>query len=118
MGMTITTTQFGSGGVVAAFAEETALDASNGDALRQQLTDVSDGHQQVVIDFSNVTFVDSSALGAFVALLRRLNQKGGELKVAGLRPTVKTVFELTRLDKVFASYATVEEAVNAFGVPS
>jgi anti-sigma B factor antagonist len=98
------------GGVVVGFDEEIALDAATSDALREELTDVGNSYQRVVVDFGNVTFLDSSALGAYVGLLRRLNQKGGALRLAALRPGVRMILEVTRLDRVFTTTATVDEA--------
>ena len=111
--MQIITRKLGDNGVIAAFVGETALDASTTDALRAALYELGDTYARVIIDFGNVGFLDSSALGAFVALLRRLTQKGGSLRIAALRPSVKMIFEVTRLDRVFASAATVDEAVAA-----
>ncbi|WP_417725853.1 STAS domain-containing protein [Roseovarius sp.] len=67
------------------------------DAMRAATSDVP-GH--MVLDLSNVTFVDSSGLGAIVAAMK---QMGGErrLDLAGLTPDVAKVFRLTRMDSVF-----------------
>lgn len=111
--MQITTRELGGGGVLAAFEGETALDASKTEALRAALSELGEQYDRVIIDFGNVGFLDSSALGAFVALLRRLTQKGGSLRIAALRPSVKMIFEVTRLDRVFASAETVDEALAA-----
>ncbi len=112
--MKITTRELGPQAVVVGFDAPTALDASNGDALRQSLNEISDACSRVIVDLSDVTFVDSSALGAFVGLLRRLRQKDGELKLAALRPPVLMILELTRLDNVFSIYLTVDDAEAAF----
>ena len=115
--MQIVTRELGGGGVLVAFAEETALDATTTDALRAALGEVGEGYEHVVVDFGNVGFLDSSALGAFVALLRRLTQKGGSLRIAALRPSVKMIFEVTRLDRVFSNAETVDEALAAVAAP-
>jgi len=112
--MQIVTRELGRGGLLVAFEGETALDASTTDALRAALAELGDQFDRIVVDFGNVSFLDSSALGAFVALLRRLTQRGGSLRIAALRPSVKMIFEVTRLDRVFASAATVDEALAAF----
>jgi len=104
------------GVVVVEFAAETALDASTGEALREALTAVGNDYASVIVDFGAVSFLDSSALGAFVALLRRLKQKDGVLRLAALRPGVRMIFEVTRLDRVFATAASVDEALVSLGV--
>ncbi len=111
--MQIMTRELAGGGLLVAFEGETALDASTTDALRAALSELGERYERIVVDFGNVGFLDSSALGAFVALLRRLTQKGGSLRLAALRPGVKMIFEVTRLDRVFVSAETVEEALAA-----
>mgnify|MGYP001472205755 CR=1 FL=1 len=109
--MQISKDELDAGRVLAGFDGETALDASTTDSLREALAELGEHYDRVIIDFSNVRFLDSSALGAFVALLRKLNQKGGSLRLAALRPGVKMIFEVTRLDRVFSSADTVDEAI-------
>jgi anti-sigma B factor antagonist len=111
--MQMVTRELDGGGLLIAFAGETALDASTTDALRAALSELGDQYDRIVVDFGNVSFLDSSALGAFVSLLRRVTQKGGSLRIAALRPGVKMIFEVTRLDRVFVSAETVEEALAA-----
>ena len=53
-----------------------------------------------VLDLSGVTFVDSSGIGAIVALLKHLG-RNRRLELCGLNPMVRKVFKLTCLDKVF-----------------
>ena len=57
------------------------------------------------VDFSAVSFIDSSGLGALVAAQRRARATGGELWVSNLRTNLRTVFELTGLDKVLLAPA-------------
>lgn len=54
----------------------------------------------VLLDLSRVTFLDSSGLGAVVAVMKLLGP-GRRLELAGLTPTVEKVFRLTRMDGVF-----------------
>ncbi|NHC24540.1 STAS domain-containing protein [Nocardioides sp. IC4_145] len=70
-----------------------------------------DGHVRVVVDLTEVPFIDSSALGALVAAHRRARGLGGSLAVAGIQPPVARILELTGLDRVLASYATARDAV-------
>lgn len=56
--------------------------------------------RRVVLDLSRVAFVDSSGLGAVVAVLKAL-APDRKLELAGLTPTVQKVFRLTRMEQVF-----------------
>jgi anti-sigma B factor antagonist len=65
----------------------------------------------VVLDFAKVEFIPSLGLGALVGLLRRLKQDGHRLLLVEICPTVRSTFTITRLDKLFEIYPTVEAAL-------
>jgi anti-sigma B factor antagonist len=68
----------------------------------------------IVVDLSQVTFLDSMALATLVQGAKQCQQKNGNLHLAELRPSVNLIIQLNRLDKVFAIYADVPTAVSAF----
>ncbi|WP_028031767.1 STAS domain-containing protein [Gemmobacter nectariphilus] len=59
---------------------------------------------RIVLDLSKVDFLDSSGLGAVVAVMK-LAGPGRRLELAALTPTVEKVFRLTRMDQVFTIHA-------------
>jgi anti-sigma B factor antagonist len=67
---------------------------------------------RVMLDMTQVEFLDSSGLGAVVAVMKLLGP-GKALELAGLTPTVQKVFRLTRMDSVFAIHATVPDALRS-----
>ncbi|GAX90651.1 STAS domain-containing protein [Effusibacillus lacus] len=70
--------------------------------LRERLLEhVERGLRRFVIDMSDVDYIDSSGLGVLVALQKRALQNKGGVVIKGLAGTVKELFELTRLTKVF-----------------
>lgn len=71
--------------------------------------------RNVVVDLAGVDFLDSSGLGTLVALLKRVSERGGDLKVAGLQKKVRMVFEITRAYKVFDIFDNASEALKACG---
>ena len=91
------------------------LDASNAGEFKRDITPVLDANAKLVLDLSRLRFVDSSGLGAFISCLRKLNAKGGDLKLCGMSKQVRAVFELVRMHRVFDIVGTQEEAVRAFG---
>lgn len=66
---------------------------------------------KVIFDFQELTFIDSSGLGAMVSLLKQIAPKNGNILLANLRPEVLALFELTRLTKVFDIYSDLDGAV-------
>ena len=69
---------------------------------------------QLVIDLSKTRFIDSSGCGALVASLRALIKNNGDMKIAGPSPQAKSLFQLTRLHKVFEICDDVELAIRSF----
>ncbi|MEL6806703.1 MAG: STAS domain-containing protein [Pseudomonadota bacterium] len=69
------------------------------------------GSDTVVLDLSQVQFIDSSGLGAIVASMKHMGASR-KLALAGLTPTVEKVFRLTRMDSVFSVFATLDGALD------
>ncbi|WP_448375553.1 STAS domain-containing protein [Fervidobacterium sp.] len=65
---------------------------------------------KVVLDMSEVNYIDSAGLGSLVALYKDARMAEKELVLAALKQTVMRIFEMTRLDRVFKIVQTVEEA--------
>jgi anti-sigma B factor antagonist len=80
------------------------------DFKKQVVALVEGGQKRIVIDMTRVEFVDSSGLGALVSILKALGGQGA-LAVGGASGRVLSLFQLTRMDKVFAIEATREAAV-------
>ncbi len=72
---------------------------------------VDSGRRQVVVDLSQTEFMDSSALGALVAGLKRTRQAGGDLRIAQPTEAVRTVLTLTNMDRVLRAHESVEDAL-------
>ncbi|MBE7323520.1 STAS domain-containing protein [Nocardioides sp. Y6] len=75
---------------------------------------VAEGHPRVVVDLSPTTFVDSSGLGALVNGLKATRVAGGDLRIAGAPEQVRSVLQLTNLDRVLKPYADVGEATDGW----
>src|SRR5881397_914353 len=103
------------GVAVVSWGERTALDASNADELRRRVGDVQAHCARLIFDMSQVDFIDSSIIGALVGFLRRTRAAGGDTKLAGITPDVETIFEVTRLQRVFSIHASVSAAAAEFG---
>jgi anti-sigma B factor antagonist len=92
------------------------LTAGQVDAFRAEFNDWQKGSEafrNVVLDCHGIDFMDSSGLGALIALLKRVTEHGGDLKLARLPKKVRMVFEITRAYKIFQICDTVEEALQA-----
>lgn len=69
------------------------------------------GQTRLVVNLSEVNFIDSSALSTLVQGLKQTREKGGELTLCHLQQPVRVIFELTRLDKAFTIQPSEAEAL-------
>lgn len=91
-----------------------SIDASNAGELRERAGGVGAAHPRMVLDMGLVGFVDSSGVGALVGLMKSARERGGDLKLTGLSPDLRTILELTRLDRVFEIHPSADAAVRSF----
>lgn len=75
---------------------------------------VEEGNRFLVIDCARLEFVDSVGLGAMISLLRRLRMQNGDLKMASLNSDVRSVFEITRLHRLFEIFPDWQTACETF----
>ena len=88
--------------IVKITVQEERMDAHNSGDLKEQ------------IDLTAVRFVDSSGLGALVSGFKNASARDGSLKLCCLQPQVRSMFELTRLHRVFEIFTSVEEALDSY----
>ena len=85
--------------VVSAVGE---LDVNTAPELRERLALlIAAGTRQISVDLASVSFVDSTALSVLVSALKRLRQVDGDLQLASPTPSVRRVFEITGLTRLY-----------------
>jgi anti-sigma B factor antagonist len=90
---------------------EGELDLASAPNLKWTMVDLlRAGRGQLVLDLSQVNFMDSTALGVLIGLDRNLSA-GERIAIACLRPSVAKIFELTGLDGALQTFATVRDAL-------
>lgn len=92
-------------GEVNAFAENTLMDAYT------QAT--SQGAKNIVLDFSDLEYMNSSGIGLLVTLLIRANRQKQQLVACGLSDHYQQIFELTRLNEAITIYPSRSDALAA-----
>ncbi|RFP90733.1 anti-sigma factor antagonist [Rhodobacteraceae bacterium 63075] len=92
--------------------EAERIDAAAALQFKEAMREIAgaSGAAHVVLDLSRVEFVDSSGLGAIVAVMKLMGNTK-RLDLAGLTPTVDKVFRLTRMDSIFTIHADVADAL-------
>jgi anti-sigma B factor antagonist len=95
--------------------KEERLDAHNSGELKSEMLKLFDeGNKNILVDLKDVRFIDSSGLGALVSGFKNAISHQGNLKLSTLQPQVKSMFELTRLHRVFEIFASTAEALDNF----
>lgn len=93
--------------------QEERLDAHNSGDLRDRILKLlENGHQNLVVDLSEVRFIDSSGLGALLSGYKNATLRSGTFVLSGLQPRVQSMFELTRLHRVFEIFPNIEAALS------
>ncbi|MBI3003802.1 MAG: STAS domain-containing protein [Ignavibacteriales bacterium] len=84
-------------------------------ALNEQIhTLLGDKKKRIVIDLSDVKFINSSGLAMLIGGLNTMRKSGGEMKLARASEKIETLLQMTKLNTVFDIHKTVNEAVAAF----
>jgi anti-sigma B factor antagonist len=99
------------GNLVVALSGEIDLDRAP--AVRRQLLDCVKRQQDVLVDLSAVTYIDSSGIASLVEALQWAKRRGSDLSLVAVSPQALRVFELARLDKVFAIHSDIDAALAA-----
>jgi anti-sigma B factor antagonist len=66
--------------------------------------------RRLVVDLSEVTYIDSAGLAALIEAMQKVEGYGGRFLLAGLQETVRSIFEISRLDQVFQIFPDVRAA--------
>ncbi|MEI6380701.1 MAG: STAS domain-containing protein [Cyanobacteriota bacterium ELA615] len=88
------------------------MDGTQSSQFRHEISSLledSNSNKSILIDFQDVTFMDSSGLGTLVLCLKSVRTAGAELYVCSVNEQIKMLLELTSMDKVFEIYSSAEE---------
>ncbi len=93
--------------------EEERIDAHNSGELKEiVLKQIEQGDKNIVVKLGHVRFVDSSGLGALLSGFKNAAARSGKLVLSNIQPQVLSMFELTRLNRVFEIYADIDDVLN------
>ena len=69
--------------------------------------------ERLVVDLSDVSYIDSAGLAALIEAMQKVEGYGGKFMLAGLQETVRSIFEISRLDQVFQIFPDIDTALAA-----
>jgi len=91
-----------------------SLDVTNSNEFKGDIQPVIEEHPFVVLDMSNVKFVDSSGCGAILSCLRKAREAKGDVKICNAAEQIIELFKLIRLDRIIEIHTSQQKAVDAF----
>ena len=91
------------------------IDFHSSPRLREQILTVLDADRNLLVDMSEVSFIDSSAIASLVEGLQHARKKGRELALAGIQEIPMKVLQLTRLDHVFPIHESIQSCMKNQG---
>lgn len=101
---------------IAKFVDKKILDETNIQIIGNQMFGLvdEDERKKIVLDFSNVEYLSSAALGKLITMEKKVKAAKGKLRLCCIRPEIYDVFEITRLNKIFDIRGTQEQALEGF----
>jgi len=91
------------------------IDLQTSPKVRQGLLECLESHDKVLVDMSQVNYIDSSGVASLVEAFQVSRTKGASFALVHVSPAAMRVLNLARLDKVFSIFQTIEEALAADG---
>ncbi len=90
------------------------LDHHNAVTIREKADQLIDKNSvnQIIFDFSNSEFMDSSGIGVIMGRYKKIIFTGGKVAVTNVNSSIDRIFKLSGLYKIIDKYATIEEALN------
>lgn len=91
------------------------LDFSTSGVLKEEiLGHISRGRSKILLNLSQVDFVNSSGLGTLVSILKEIRLAKGRMAMANLATYVQEIFEITQLSHIFEIFSSIDEAIESF----
>jgi len=84
------------------------------DILLQVDKTIAQGKQTWLCELSKLTYCNSTGLNLFIRILTKSRNAGGDCVLINLQPAVRQLFELSKLNEIFTSYASLEEALDRY----
>jgi anti-sigma B factor antagonist len=101
---------------VVSFTDKKILDEQNIQVIGDQLFSLVDelGRKKLLLNFGNVEYMSSAALGKLITLNKKVQGAGGKLVLCNIDANIREVFQITRLDKIFVIKGDEQEGLQVF----
>jgi anti-sigma B factor antagonist len=75
---------------------------------------IESGHKDLIVDLTDVSYMDSGGFGALLGATKRMRPRGGGINLVGCSEAIERMLRITRLDTIFGVFCEVDDAVRAF----
>jgi anti-sigma B factor antagonist len=101
---------------IAKFIDKKILDENNIQIIGNQLFALidEDARSKIILDFSNVEYLSSAALGKLITMEKKVKAAKGKLRLCCIRPEIYEVFAITKLNRLFKICEDQERALEGF----
>ncbi|CAN5416957.1 STAS domain-containing protein [soil metagenome] len=101
---------------VVSFTDKKILDEQNIQVIGEQLFSLIDelGRKKILLNFGNVEYMSSAALGKLITMNKKVQGAGGKLVLCNIDANIREVFEITRLDKLFVIKGDEQDGLQVF----
>jgi anti-anti-sigma factor len=96
------------------FVDKKILDEANIQQLGEELFGLVDGPRKILLNFSNVEYLSSAALGKLITANKSVQAAGGKLRLCSIHPQIYEVFKITKLNKLFDIHKDEQAALEGF----
>ena len=91
------------------------LDAHTAPVFEQAIQAELDANRpRLIVDGEKLTYISSAGLGVFMGFIEQIREQGGDLKICGLSPKVRQIFEILGFQAIYDMLETVPDAVQRF----
>ena len=90
------------------------IDLISANDLEIFLNNAIGNNSRMIFDLSETEYISSSGLRVFLATLKILNKKNGEMRLASLQPVIRNILDISGLSNIFSIYHNLKEAMDSF----
>lgn len=92
------------------------IDHHSSIVIREEIDSYIEKHRikKILINFKNVTFMDSSGIGMIIGRYKKLQKLGGKIGVVNLSPKIKSIFQMSGLFNLVSCFSSEKEAIDKF----
>ena len=90
------------------------IDVVSANDLEIFLNNAIGKNSRMIFDLSETEYISSSGLRVFLATLKILNKKNGEMRLASLQPVIRNILDISGLSNIFSIHHNLKEAMDSF----